>query len=89
MLKRKPFHKSTKQIQQSKSKDVPLPPCWHHGGEGYSSYSFLTSALDGGEWSASCQGCDLPPEEWSLGTHWIGGSGASAGLDTVARGNII
>jgi hypothetical protein len=26
------------------------------GGERYSSYSFLTSALDGGEWSASCPG---------------------------------
>jgi hypothetical protein len=27
----------------------------------YSSYSFLTSALDGGEWSASRPGCALPP----------------------------
>jgi hypothetical protein len=26
----------------------------------YSSYSFLTSARDGGEWSASCPGCALP-----------------------------
>jgi hypothetical protein len=25
-----------------------------HGERGYSSYSFLTSELDGGEWSASC-----------------------------------
>jgi hypothetical protein len=30
-----------------KSKAVPLPPCRRQGGEGYSSYSFLTSALDG------------------------------------------
>jgi hypothetical protein len=27
----------------------------------YSSYSFTTSALDGGEWSASCPGRALPP----------------------------
>jgi hypothetical protein len=27
----------------------------------YSSYSFLTSALDGGDWSASRPGRDLPP----------------------------
>jgi hypothetical protein len=27
----------------------------------YSSYSFLTLALDGGEWSASCPGRALPP----------------------------
>jgi hypothetical protein len=27
----------------------------------YSSYSYLTSALDGGEWSASRPGCALPP----------------------------
>jgi hypothetical protein len=27
----------------------------------YSSYSFMTSALDGGEWSASRRGRTLPP----------------------------
>jgi hypothetical protein len=33
-----------------------------HGGERRkSSYSFLTSALDGGEWSASRPGSALPP----------------------------
>jgi hypothetical protein len=31
------------------------------GGEGYSSYSFSTSALDGGEWSASRPGRALAP----------------------------
>jgi hypothetical protein len=31
------------------------------GGEMYSSYSFTTSALDGGEWSASRPGRALPP----------------------------
>jgi hypothetical protein len=33
------------------------------GGEKHSSYSFLTSALDGGEWSASRPGRALPPEK--------------------------
>jgi hypothetical protein len=33
-----------------------------HGGERrYSSYSYLTSALDGGEWLASRHGRALPP----------------------------
>jgi hypothetical protein len=35
-----------------------------HGGtwgeRRYSSYSFLTLALDGGDWSVSCLGCALP-----------------------------
>jgi hypothetical protein len=31
------------------------------GGEEYSSYSFTTSELDGGEWSASRPGRALPP----------------------------
>jgi hypothetical protein len=40
-------------------------PTKHHGDDWeerrYSSYSFTTSALDGGEWSASRPGCVLPP----------------------------
>jgi hypothetical protein len=39
------------------SKAVPL----HATERKYSSYSFLTSALDGGEWSASRPGRALPP----------------------------
>jgi hypothetical protein len=39
----------------------------------YSSYSFLTSALDGGDWSASRLGRALPPGKGSPGTHWTGG----------------
>jgi hypothetical protein len=31
------------------------------GGERYSSYSFMTSALEGDEWSASRTGRSLPP----------------------------
>jgi hypothetical protein len=33
------------------------------GGERYSFYSFLTSALDGGEWSGSRLGCALAPRK--------------------------
>jgi hypothetical protein len=46
----------------SKSKAVPLHAMEALGGESrYSSYSFTTSALDGGEWSASGPGRALPP----------------------------
>jgi hypothetical protein len=36
-------------------------PWWHMGERRYSSYSYLTSALDGGVWSASRSGHALPP----------------------------
>jgi len=35
-------------------------PCSTKEERGYSSYSFSTLALDGGEWSASHPGCTLP-----------------------------
>jgi len=38
----------------------------------YSSTHSLTSALDGGEWSALCPG-RFTPKERAPGTHWIGG----------------
>jgi hypothetical protein len=45
-----------------KCKLVPLRSLEAYLGERrYSSYSFLTSALEGGEWSASRPGRDLPP----------------------------
>jgi hypothetical protein len=44
-----------------KSKAVPLSPCWRQGERKYRSYSLFTSVLDGGEWSASRPGRDLPP----------------------------
>jgi hypothetical protein len=63
---------------------------WRHMGERrYSSYSFLTSALDGGEWSASRT---LPPgkEPPVPITHWIGvWVGPRAGLDAGARRKIL
>jgi hypothetical protein len=49
---------------KSKSKAVPLHAMETLGGERtYSSYSFSTSALDGGEWPASRPGRALPPGE--------------------------
>jgi hypothetical protein len=48
----------------------------------YSSKSFLTSALDGGESSASRPSRDLSPGK-DFGTHWIGGwVDLRAGMDT-------
>jgi hypothetical protein len=45
----------------------------------------LTSALVGGEWSAS-RPCRFTPGERTLGTHWIGGwVGPRAGLDDVVK----
>jgi hypothetical protein len=45
----------------------------------------LTSALAGGEWSASRPG-RFTPGERAPGTHWIGGwVDPSAGLDDVKR----
>jgi hypothetical protein len=54
----------------------------------YSSYSFTTSALDGGEWSASQ--LHFTPWKRIPGTQWIGGwVSARAGLDTEVRGKIL
>jgi hypothetical protein len=48
-------------------------------------YSFLTFALDGGEWSASRPEHALPPRK-DIGTRWIGSwVGLRADLDTEAR----
>jgi hypothetical protein len=47
-------------VRNVKSKAVPLAPCRDNEERTYSSYSFLTSALDGGEWSASRPGRALP-----------------------------
>jgi hypothetical protein len=46
-------------------------------------HAFLTSALDGGEWSASRQG-HFTPREKAPGTPWTGGwVGLRAGMDVV------
>jgi hypothetical protein len=49
---------------------------------------FLTSALDGGEWSASRPG-RFTPREGAPVTHWIGGwVGPRAVLDAVVKRKI-
>jgi hypothetical protein len=54
----------------------------------YSSTHSLTSALDGGEWSASRPGRFTPTERKPC-THWIGGwVGPRACLDTVSMRKI-
>jgi hypothetical protein len=59
----------------------------HQGGRKYSFKTFLTAALDGGEWSASLTGRAW---EETPGTHWTGGwVGPRACLDTEARGKIL
>jgi len=47
-------------------------------------HAFLTSALDGGEWSALRPGCFIS-EEGTLGTRWTDWVSSSDGLDTVAK----
>jgi hypothetical protein len=54
----------------------------------YSPTHSLTSALDGGEWSASRPG-RFTPRERAAGTHWIGGwVGPRTGLDAGAKRKI-
>jgi hypothetical protein len=54
----------------------------------YSSTHSLTSALDGGEWSASRPG-RFTPRKRAPGTHWIGGwVGPRAVLDVVVKRKI-
>jgi hypothetical protein len=66
---------------EAKKSSVPLPPCMHQGGED-SPYSFLTSPLDGGEWSPLRPGRVLPlgkgppvpigyEAEWTSEPVWI------------------
>jgi hypothetical protein len=65
---------------------------WRHLGERrYSSYSFLTSALDGGEWSAWCPShAFFNPGEKTPSTYWIGGwVGPRASLDAEVPVNIL
>jgi hypothetical protein len=85
-----------KSVCQTESKADKLKSCFttRHGGawgeRRYSSYSFFTSALDGGEWSASRPGRALPPGERTSGAHWTGGwVGPSADVDTKNRRKIL
>jgi hypothetical protein len=56
-----------------------------YGGVDVYIHVFLTSALFGGEWSASCPD-RFTSEEKAPGTHWIGGwLEPRAGLDDVKK----
>jgi len=48
-------------VSCKKVKQFHNTPIEAQGDRRYSSYSFTTSALDGGEWSASCPDRPLPP----------------------------
>jgi hypothetical protein len=73
-----------------KVKQSRYTPWRRLGGEEVYSYSFSTSALDGGEWSASLPGRAFTPGERTPGTHCTGGwVGPRAGLDTEVRGKIV
>jgi hypothetical protein len=79
---------STHEKNKGKGKAAPHEGAW--GERMYSSYSFSTSALDGGEWSASRPGRAFTPGERTPGTHCTGGwVGPRAGLDTEDRGKIL
>jgi hypothetical protein len=61
---------------ESKLKLSNYTPRRRLGERRYSSYSFSTSALDGGEWSASCPGHALaprkgPPVSIAQDTGWV------------------
>jgi hypothetical protein len=62
---------------------------WRHMGEWtHRAPPFLTSALDGGEWSAS-RPCRFTPGERTCGTHWIVDAvGRRVGLDLVKERKI-
>jgi hypothetical protein len=56
-----------------------------YGGVDVQTHIFLTSALVGGEWSASLPG-RFTPEERTPDTHWLGGwVDLSAGIDDVEK----
>jgi hypothetical protein len=59
------------------------------GGSGAIATSFLTWALDGGEWSDS-RPCHSTPRDRAPGIHWIAGlAGPRASLDAVEKRKIL
>jgi hypothetical protein len=84
----KPYLRIYISVKQSKkSKAVPLHAMEALGGRGGIAPT-PTSALDGGEWSASP--ASLYPRRKDPGTHSTGGwVGPRAGLDTEGRGKIL
>jgi hypothetical protein len=60
-----------------------------YGGVDVQIHIFLTSALAGGEWSASHPG-RFTPFEIVTGTHWIGGwVGPRAGLEDMEKWKLL
>jgi len=52
-------------------------------------HAFLTTALDGGEWSVSCLS-HFTPRVKAPGTHWTGGCvGPTASLEMAVRRKLI
>jgi hypothetical protein len=87
------MHMWPKQCSEYQTAEKKSNPPTRHGGawgeRRYTSYSFSTSELDGGEWSASRPSRTLP---WGkdAGTHCTGGwEGLRASLDTEDRGKIL
>jgi hypothetical protein len=79
------YYMKIKKVKQSR-----YTPWRRLGERSYSSYSFSTSALDRGEWSASRPGRAFTPGERTPGTHCTGGwVGPRVGMDTEARGKIL
>jgi hypothetical protein len=75
-----------------KAKQSRYTPWWRLGGEEYSAYSFLTSALEGGGGLRGQRHAPaaLCPGERTPGTHCTGGwVGLRAGLDTEVRGKLL
>jgi hypothetical protein len=71
--------------EEVKDKAIPLRHAGAKRERMYSSYSFFTSALCGGEWSVLRPGRALLPGN-DPGTHWTGGWVVlRAGLDTEDR----
>jgi hypothetical protein len=64
--KRNYVHTAGIPFTEHKAKAVPQHTNGGAGGRMYNSYSFTTSALDGGEWSASRPGRALPPGKGPL-----------------------
>jgi hypothetical protein len=78
------------QVMWLQAKQSRYTPWWRSGERKYSSYSFLTSALDGGVSGQRHAPAALSPEERTPGTHCTGGwVGPRAGLDTEVRRKIL